>query len=169
MLKGAWNIKFDDAGDSKRPKTANAPMKCSPFTYNTPASSLLREAAPISTLIKYRKVGSFTKGMNRSNSASGLNRKNPETALREACHLTQQKPDMFTSSGGKFGRARGGATTAPSTRQHSHAESRELHEIFIEKSDDILVRLVAFYFQYQAIIFNAFLVLVAVHMMRLGR
>lgn len=119
----------------------------------------------MSTLIKTRKVGSFTKGMSRSNSASGLSRQNPETALREACNLTQQKPDMFSSSGGKFGKARGGAVTAPATRQHSHATIHEPHDIFIEKSDDILVRLVAV----ELLFFTTNLVLVAVRMMRLLR
>ena len=111
-----------------------------------PPSSLLKEAVPISTRIKQGKVGSFTKGMSGSHSTgklgSGPGRtsfKNTADALRVSCNLNKgSKMDMYSASGGKFGRVHSAGAISNFLSPPVCNET----DINLEKAEDMFVRYV---------------------------
>jgi hypothetical protein len=102
-----WYVKYDNEEQRRgsKPIIENPRPSTSPFTYNTPAYSLLKEAEPISTRISKGKVGNFSRGMSMPKLSKKKENRNSATALRDECNiLTGSKPDMFVSSGGVFGK-----------------------------------------------------------------
>jgi hypothetical protein len=164
--KDPWSLKLDTAlaptpdYDAPRPKTASEGL--SAYSYNTPATSLLREAVPISTRIRQGKVGGFTGGLTSGQSVARLKApklQNTAAALRSACALpARNKLDMFSSSGGRFGRAAGGQGQGqggqgqggqgqgqrPATSHHA-TFAPPSPDIFDESGEDILVRYIDIY------------------------
>ena len=97
-------------------------------------------------------MGGFTGGMYNSQSVSKLKSskspalQNTATALRDACKLpAPNKMDMYSTSGGKFGRTSrntgGGVLVKASYGAGATPHSPEdANDIFTEQCEDILVR-----------------------------